>query len=184
MLPAGLWSLVEETVRQKTFTKQLAKATATFAPVFGEFVIYALSVAHIDHLCGVCVEVAAFILQRAKSCFKPTNRYEENITVLEDKENLSGSDEVVAETELLRTGCFFPGRPVVRNVRDIRLTAEPKCPKKSKKPGIYGSGTLLFWCAEHRCCIGFVVLQSAESVQHVYTAMITRFKVMPKVHVY
>jgi hypothetical protein len=81
MLPAGLWSLVEETVRQKTFTKQLAKATATFAPVFGEFVIYALSVAHIDHLCGVCVEVAAFILQRAKNCFKPTNRYEENIRV-------------------------------------------------------------------------------------------------------
>jgi hypothetical protein len=83
--------------------------------------------------------------------------------------------------ELDRTGVFFPGRPAYQTVRDIKLSAEKKCPKDAKQPGKFGSGTLLFWCAQHRCCIGFVILQSAESVQHVYTAMVTRFRVMPKV---
>ncbi|KAI8892409.1 hypothetical protein BC833DRAFT_570136 [Globomyces pollinis-pini] len=34
-----------------------------------------------------------------------------------------------------------------------------------KIPGTFGSGVLLYWCGEHRFCIGFSVLEKAESLQ-------------------
>ena len=46
------------------------------------------------------------------------------------------------------------------------------------------AGTLAFWCAIHRKCIGFLVLKSAESVEHVYNILLTRFKILPLVIIY
>ncbi|KAI8893049.1 hypothetical protein BC833DRAFT_532226 [Globomyces pollinis-pini] len=37
---------------------------------------------------------------------------------------------------------------------------------------------MLFWCAEHRRCIGFVILQSGESPKHVYTVLTTRYQIL------
>ena len=89
-----------------------------------------------------------------------------------------------ARHELAATGVFFPGRPAIRCVQETTLRSEPACNKNAKQAGRLGAGTLLFWCAEHRHCLGFSVLQSAESTQHIYTIMATRFKQMPKVIIY
>jgi hypothetical protein len=58
------------------------------------------------------------------------------------------------------------------------------CNKNYKRPGRLGAGTVLFWCAEHRHCIGFLVLTAAESVRHVFEVFVSRFKEMPKVIIY
>ena len=46
------------------------------------------------------------------------------------------------------------------------------------------AGTLCIWCACHRKSIGFIVLQSAESVEHVYNILLTRFPQLPEIIIY
>jgi hypothetical protein len=64
------------------------------------------------------------------------------------------------------------------------MAKEDLCGKIYKHAGRLGAGTLLFWCAEHRACIGFVILTSAESVRQVYEVFASRFKVMPTSIIY
>jgi hypothetical protein len=66
----------------------------------------------------------------------------------------------------------------------LKLSKESSCHKEAKDAGKFGAGTILYWCAEHRCCLGFTVLQSAESVRQVFEAITVRFKEMPKVIIY
>ena len=89
--------------------------------------------------------------------------------------------------ELETTGYFFPGRPAIREITPLALSTpkeEIRCNKDYKRPGKFGAGTLIFFCADCRCCIGFVVLTSSESVQHVYNVLVSRFRQMPKVIIY
>ncbi|KAI8892060.1 hypothetical protein BC833DRAFT_640448, partial [Globomyces pollinis-pini] len=89
--------------------------------------------------------------------------------------------------ELNCTGSFFPGRPYHSMVKDLLLSKssqEVECCKQAKSPGNLGAGVLLFWCAEHRKCIGFVVLQSAEAPQHIYATVLSRFDPLPEVIIY
>lgn len=45
-----------------------------------------------------------------------------------------------------------------------------------------GAGILIFWCANHRRCLGWVVLPSSESLELVYNAIATRFSKIPEVY--
>ena len=111
-------------------------------------------------------------------------RYTANVIEQQANENEPG---FCPFKELDSTGYFFPGRPAIRKITPIALS-NPKeeivCNKDYKLAGKFGAGTLCFFCAEHRFCIGFVVLTSSESVQHVYNVLITRFNHMPSVIIY
>lgn len=91
-------------------------------------------------------------------------------------------------TELLKTGCFFPGFPLKSQVAHIDFKSSREdsetCTKDYKLTGRLGAGVVLFWCVEHRECIGFQVLESAESCEIVYNTLSTRFETMPEIFIY
>lgn len=83
-------------------------------------------------------------------------------------------------------GVYFPDRPLVRVVKkvDIGQTREAQCTKNYQSNSRLGGGLLLFWCVEHRMCLGWVVLQTAESLEIVYTSILSRFQKIPDVIIY
>lgn len=86
--------------------------------------------------------------------------------------------------ELMEAGVCFPGRPVQRMVKKVNLGSQgERCNKFYKSNSRLGAGLLLFWCANHRRSLGFVVLPSSESLEIVYDTILTRFKKMPKVNI-
>jgi hypothetical protein len=96
------------------------------------------------------------------------------------------SEQVCSISEMKSTGVFFPGRPVVRNLKHVELgsTNEGNCSKFYQSNTRLGSGIVLFWCARHRICLGWVFLKKAESLEIVYQTILTRFPVIPKVICY
>ena len=99
---------------------------------------------------------------------------------------LDEPDHVCSISEMKSTGVYFPGRPVVRNLKtvDIGSNKEQTCTKIYQSNSRLGSGLVLFWCARHRVCLGWVLLRSAESLEIVYQTILTRFPVIPKVICY
>ena len=80
--------------------------------------------------------------------------------------------------ELQETGVYFPNHPVVRYVAKTNISySENACTKNYH----LGGGIILFWCALHRICIGFLLLETAESCEYVYTTLVSRFLKIPKV---
>ncbi|KNE61688.1 hypothetical protein AMAG_18672 [Allomyces macrogynus ATCC 38327] len=96
--------------------------------------------------------------------------------------------------EYLETGHFFPGRPVLRHVprisfkspttKDEDCGGDAGCNKYAKEKGRLGPGVLFVWCPLHRICIGFIVLQRAESPQVVSELLQTRFHTPPSTVIY
>ena len=61
--------------------------------------------------------------------------------------------------DLMKTGYYFPGRPIVRKIQKIQFSSnERQCNKDYKQSGKFGAGTLIFWCAQHRRCLGKNIL--------------------------
>ena len=78
--------------------------------------------------------------------------------------------------QLLDHGSFFPNNPIQRCVRHIKLPGESRvtpCNKEAKEKGRLGPGVLLFWCAVHGKCIGFQILNSAESPRSVFEVLVS-----------
>ncbi|KAI8891491.1 hypothetical protein BC833DRAFT_533892 [Globomyces pollinis-pini] len=123
------------------------------------------------------------MLNITKACFIQSNsKYKSNTVEIDSvTEEFSSPRD-----ELLKTGSFFPGRPYVRKIGTIKLSKEnqSQCNHQFKTAGRLGAGTLLFWCGRHRNCIGFTILQSAESSQTVYSTILGRFKKIPKYIIY
>lgn len=89
--------------------------------------------------------------------------------------------------ELLKTGWYFPNKPAIAQISDVLLNNSDvgeHCNKAYKASGYLGAGVVLFWCIRHRECIGFIVLQKAESCQVIYDMMSTRLNVQPKIFIY
>lgn len=74
----------------------------------------------------------------------------------------------------------------MRSIKRVSIGAvlETKCSKYYQTNSRLGSGVVLFWCARHRICLGWVFLQSAESLEIVYTTLLARFPVLPKIICY
>lgn len=83
-------------------------------------------------------------------------------------------------------GVFFPQRPVSRILKKVQFgnSKDARCSKEYQGNSRLGSGIVLFWCAKHRICLGWVFLQSAESLEVVYQTILTRFPIIPKVICY
>lgn len=89
--------------------------------------------------------------------------------------------------ELLHTGYFFPNFPVTSKVTDVfvtRKSEDESCNKEYKKSGKLGAGVVLYWCIKHRECIGFNILETAESCQSIYDVLSSRSTILPKMMIY
>jgi len=126
-----------------------------------------------------CLKVIDYILQKAKNSVKTTLKH---ITPICEADNLTVYAN--AREEFNATGNYFPGRPVINMVTNCMFDVKQGCSKTYKSTGRFGAGLLLFWCANHRHCIGFVLLQSAESPKIVYETLATRFTTLPKFIIY
>ena len=62
-------------------------------------------------------------------------------------------------TELDETGCYFPGRPIIRNIRnyeaDYKKEEVKQCTKKSKTKGKFGAGLMFWFCLDCPNMVGF-----------------------------
>lgn len=68
-----------------------------------------------------------------------------------------------AENELFHTGHYYPGMPVIRQLRKyIRRKAEPACRKESRSGSRLGPGTFFVFCVDCRRCLGFHVMKDSE----------------------
>ncbi len=74
----------------------------------------------------------------------------------------------------------------MRSIKRVNIGAvlETKCSKNYQTNSRLGNGVVLFWCGRHRICLGWVFLQSAESLEIVYTTLLARFPVLPKIICY
>ena len=126
------------------------------------------------------------VLEKARGCYEPNNHLRENyVNPLQPLEDESASAYPSAMQEVMETGAYFPGRPYHSTIRDVHLSNETiTCNKDYKNKGRLGAGTLLFWCGEHRKCLGFYVMSAAESSKTVYTILATRFPKQPRVIIY
>ncbi|KAI8891728.1 hypothetical protein BC833DRAFT_533718 [Globomyces pollinis-pini] len=133
----------------------------------------------------ICLSLIDYILSKARKCYKIRNP---NYTPI--VERVSDVDRFNFETpqeELARTGSFFPNHPYIRKVGRINIGKNQDgstCNHSFKEAGRLGAGTVIYWCAEHRQCIGFSVLQAAESSTSIFNTLVTRFNPMPAVIIY
>ena len=147
------------------------------APGLAEFLNYhRLAPAEIQILCR---SVLRYILDLSKVIVEPT-LYPDNYHEV-DEEDRSYDDN----DNLLKTGVYFPNHPIVRTCAHTNISgSENSCTKNYQSSAKLGAGIILFWCAKHRLCIGFVLLESAESCEYVYSTLVSRFKVIPKTIIY
>ena len=116
----------------------------------------------------LCDEVLKHILKVAKNITNQT----------QEKNYKEGS--LLINDELQETKVYFPNHPVVRYVAKTIVSSSEKEEACTKNCHL-GGGIILFWCALHRICIGFVLLETAESCEYVYTTLVSRFPKIPKV---
>jgi hypothetical protein len=156
------------------------------SPVLYDLVTFCTTISFDDEKFDTALSLLDHILEKARGCFIHTTNGKENY---QNPLRPVSEDERIHYTsvteEVLETGAYFPGRPYHTIVRDIYFGNESTvCNKEYKKKGRLGPGTLLFWCGQHRKCIGFYIMQSAESCKTVYTLLATRFPKQPRVIIY
>lgn len=181
--PYATWPILEEIIDTNRVPFNCFSALTELAPVLSEIVSYLTTVGGHRRKYQDCIALLELILGKAQDCFEPTSTsYQSPIRPVNTGERVYFAS---ATEEVLQTGAYFPGRPYHSIVRDIHLTTESAvCNKLYKKKGRLGAGTLLFWCGEHRKCLGFYVMPSAESCKTVFTILTTRFPKQPRVIIY
>lgn len=134
------------------------------------------------------MEVISYCLRTARHTLssKDASRFESITKIIEN-----GVNDLQFESpfhELLKTGCYFPGLTLKSKVAHIDIQSNKDdsdpCTKDYKHAGRLGAGVVLFWCVEHRECLGFQVLESAESCEGIYNTLSTRFETMPEIFIY
>ena len=192
--PTMAWIHIKKFIEEKLLQSSTLQKVQDRAPVLGSVFKFISLKCRSDHLRKLAIDMCSYILETAKNNFiSPSNRYyllylinksyKPNVYPINNAKQFKYTNSF---SELEKTGYFFPGRPIIRTVKPIPLSSkiEPVCNKDYKQAGKFGAGTLLFWCADCSCCIGFDILKSAESVQHVYNVLVTRFTQMPRVIIY
>ena len=103
-------------------------------------------------------------------------------------DQVSDPEAFLARDEYERTGFYFPGRPIQAKVANCILSKsedkEPPCNKEYKEAGKFGAGMALFWCARHRECIGWILLERSESLEILFSSIVTRFRKIPNYIIY
>ena len=159
---------------------------AEISPVLADLLSFITTISASQELFDISLDLLHFIGERARGCFVPVHHnsgeYVDPITPVAAHDRQSYLSPI---HEVMDTGAYFPGRPYHSIMRDLHLSNDSSvCNKDYKKKGRLGAGTLLFWCGEHRKCLGFYIMSSAESPKIVYTILATRFVKQPRVIIY
>jgi hypothetical protein len=183
IVPACTWSLLEGIVAQNHIPFEYFPILSQQAPVLADLCSYITKLSGNVSKYHTGILLLKHILTKSKGCYSsPRPNYQNPIRPVSNEERISFTS---VTQEVLETGAYFPGRPYHSIIRDIHLTKESTlCNKLYKSKGRLGAGTLLFWCGVHRKCLGFYVMQSAESCKTVFQILVTRFRVQPKVIIY
>ena len=178
LIPKQCWGTIDNYLLSKSFNDLNEKLIYETAPgIFGLIIFMKRNPILCDYYCPA---ILSFILKTAKQSVITKVK---NIIPIDINNRINvhfNSDK----DEYVKTGVYFPGRPVQRLVRNCYIKEAPGCNKDHNNTGVFGAGLALFWCARHRHCIGFVLLQSAESCRIVYETLATRFAIMPKYIIY
>ena len=183
LAPYGTWKVLKDILATQIATMNHRSVLAKLSPIINQVVTHITQVAACQESTARAMKLLGYIIERAEACFVPQFRsYSNPITYVAPDERQQYPNPFI---EAVETGAFFPSMPYHSVVRDINFGKETtNCTKEYKQSGRLGAGTLLFWCGIHRKCIGFYMLPSAESCQHVYTILLSRFKRMPRVVIY
>ncbi len=181
--PAGTWDLLEQIITDNHIPFEFFPQIAEQSPVLADLCSYITQLSVNVRKYELGIQLLKHILAKSKACFfSPRPNYQNPIRPVKEEERVSFAS---VTQEVLETGAYFPGRPYHSIVRDIHLTKESAlCNKLYKNKGRLGAGTLLFWCGIHRKCLGFYIMQSAESCKTVFQLLATRFPKQPRVIIY
>jgi hypothetical protein len=181
--PAGTWPVLEKIILHNRLHFSYFPLIADQSPVLADICTYITTLSGNAERYDMGIDLLDHILETAKNCFRsPKPNYQNPIRPVSEQERVLYAS---ATQEVLETGAYFPGRPYHSVVKDIHLSNEAAlCNKLYKKKGRLGAGTLLFWCGVHRKCLGFYIMQSAESCKTVFQILATRFPKQPRVIIY
>jgi hypothetical protein len=149
-VPAPTWSTLEDLLEHRVVIANTVSLLDVYSPVLSQICCFLNALKNWsnfplrERVKSKVYDLLEALLKKAKDTYIPSAAYEDCIQTVTPIA-VSPFDEV------LKTGVFFPDRPIVRTLKRVKLTKEPKkCNKDHKKAGRLGAGTLLFWCAEHR----------------------------------
>ena len=181
--PSSTWEILDQIIANHHVSFDVFPLLADHAPILADLCTYTTTLARSPAKYDLAISLFAHILEKARGCYtSPKAHYENPIRPVNEEERVSYASVM---QEALETGAYFPGRPYHSIIRDVHLTNESTvCNKMYTKKGRLGAGTLLFWCGIHRKCLGFYVMQSAESCKTVFQILATRFPRQPKVIIY
>lgn len=183
LVPSRIWNHIQEILDKKDIVKNEQTLVDYYSPVMGKFLLYLLKKREHQEIVSSGFKVLEELLKKAKKTYSPQfKKWQDPHEEITNPRNRTTVNEYLEE--VFESGTFFPGRPAIRTIKKIRMAKEKQCSKKHKAPGALGAGTLLFWCAEHRFCLGFVVLDASESITQVAEVFISRFKTQPPVIIY
>ena len=184
--PSGTWEILEEIIASHHIPFDCFQVLSQLSPVLYDLVSYCTTISFDNERLSIAMSLLEHLLEKAKACFTASaygrESYQNPLRPVSEEERIHYTS---VTQEVLETGAYFPGRPYHSIIRDIYLGNESTvCNKEYKKKGRLGPGTLLFWCGKHRKCIGFYIMQSAESCKTVYQLLATRFPKQPRVVIY
>jgi hypothetical protein len=183
VVPSSTWAFLSQIVAENHISFELFPLIAEQSPILADICSYITQQSGNTRRYNLGIKLLKHMLTKSKGCFSnPRANYQNPIRAVSEEERVSFAS---VTQEVLETGAYFPGRPYHSIVKDIHLTKESAlCNKLYKNKGRLGAGTLLFWCGIHRKCLGFYIMQSAESCKTVFQILATRFPRQPRVIIY
>jgi hypothetical protein len=175
--PAIVWSAWDAYWTDLTKIYDLQRLLKRYAPCFSKLFNYS----HFARESGNPIEsqsitaLLEYIVENSRSMY---NAVIDNYSHIVDFNDRSGDSRY-------ESGKYFPGRPSIRTIHLNSISnsnaMETACSKYGKQNTKLNGGIILYWCAEHRCCIGWNMVENMESPKDVYCVLSTRFKKIPKV---
>jgi hypothetical protein len=153
--PSIVWPELDNIIVSRKISNSALRVISDYAPVLARVVGFFSGRQGDDFELGFTV--FKLILKKAQGCFLSPNGIHSSVKAVPQPFQFEARKEVYS------TGVYFPGRPVIRNLYKIKLDNDSTtgCSKA------YCSGTMLFWCAEHKRCLGFYILPKPESLYQV-----------------
>ena len=181
--PSTTWEILEQIISTRHVPFEHFPLLTDQAPIIADLCTYITTLSSYPDRYDLGIRLLQHILQKSKGCYSsPKPQYQNPLHPVGEEERVSYPSVM---QEALETGAYFPGRNYHSVIKDIHLSNETAvCNKLYKKKGRLGAGTLLFWCGVHRKCLGFYIMQSAESCKTVFQILATRFTKQPRVIIY
>jgi hypothetical protein len=177
LCPLSIWLPWDQYIANQCNHYELQLILRKWAPIF--FKMFNLYLRLLDSSLTeavVLLEFLKYVLQKTKDIYQI---WQDN--PVEDVQGQIGSGD-----DRYIHGQYFPSRPITRRIRvNQQGNSQPEstiCSKNAKHNTKLTGGVVLFWCGEHRCCIGWNMVPNGESPKLVYEILASRFQLVPKVN--